>query len=63
MIKWSQLTFKRAFQTTFIKKDGLKGFFDTPEGWKWSKSDYPVGRSWSLDYLRQKNFEDLHSLW
>ncbi len=50
----------RFFSTTIVKR-GLRDFFDNEKGWLWG--DSKTGRAWMSPELRQKSFEDLHSLW
>ncbi|KAJ3392711.1 39S ribosomal protein L47, mitochondrial [Lobulomyces angularis] len=56
----SQLT--RSLQTS-SKCLGLEEFFDNSKGWTWKDTDFPTGRSWEVNEVRRKSFEDLHALW
>ncbi|KAI8897598.1 mitochondrial 39-S ribosomal protein L47 (MRP-L47)-domain-containing protein [Globomyces pollinis-pini] len=43
--------------------NGLRDFFDNPNGWIWKEDELPTGRAWLASELRNKSFEDLHGLW
>ncbi|MCJ1341351.1 54S ribosomal protein L4 mitochondrial [Bachmanniomyces sp. S44760] len=42
---------------------GLWGFFKDKKALSTPEEDYAHGRPWSVEELRQKSWEDLHSLW
>ncbi|EGF76766.1 hypothetical protein BATDEDRAFT_28225 [Batrachochytrium dendrobatidis JAM81] len=42
---------------------GLEDFFDSSKGWVWNEKELPTGRAWLAAELRNKSFDDLHSLW
>ncbi|KAJ3269701.1 39S ribosomal protein L47, mitochondrial [Terramyces sp. JEL0728] len=42
---------------------GLEEFFDNSKGWVWEEQALKTGRAWMSSELRNKSFDDLHSLW
>ncbi|MCJ1225787.1 54S ribosomal protein L4 mitochondrial [Toensbergia leucococca] len=42
---------------------GLWGFFNNKKCLSTPEEDYAYGRAWSVEELRHKSWEDLHSLW
>ncbi|KAJ3308815.1 hypothetical protein HDV04_000767 [Boothiomyces sp. JEL0838] len=52
----------RRFSST-PRNFGLEEFFDSNKGWVWEEQALKTGRAWMSSELRNKSFEDLHSLW
>lgn len=51
----------RFFSSSPVRR-GLEQFFETGQKWVWTDK-LTTGRAWTPELLRNKSFDDLHTLW